>query len=111
MLLHPNSLVLQVPVLLLQTLVGTLQAPMFPDQGFIFDRLPLMERRQLLMITEEQLIGGPQLIFLLQCSLPLALHAALLGLQLGILGHEGCTLRAKGGVLHLKEETEDKGWR
>lgn len=101
MLLNHVSLVLQVPVLLLQALVGGLQAAVLPDQRFILDRLPLVERRQLLVITEEHLVGGPQLLFLFQRSLALSLHTALLALQLGVLGHEGRTLRVQGGVLHL----------
>lgn len=95
-------LVLQFAVLLLQALVGGLQAAVLPDQGLVLGRLPLVERRQLLVIPQQQLVGGPHILLLLQRRLAFVLHAALLALQLCILGHQGGAPRAQGGVLHLK---------
>lgn len=75
-------------VLQLQVAVQGLQAAVLVDEGLVLGGLPLVQRPQVLVVLQQRLVGGRQLLLLLLQALVLALLGRLLALQQCVLGAE-----------------------
>ena len=60
----------------------------------------LMQCRQTLVVVQQQLVDGVQVLVVAHCPIPLALSTVLLTLQLRIIRQQGGALRVKYGLLH-----------